>query len=304
MCWEIHSKYFIKICKLILKKIKPLAKNRISENHLVEHISRVLIVAYQESTQDLEKLLSSQGFDTEVLRQEAKPEYKNFSRSYLCLMNHQRAWEKATQEAQSTMIIEADFVPVVGFGKLPLPFNPHQSDVGISWLYTCAPQLYYVSTDGYAEGFSTSAVAYIVTPQSACYLLELAAEIREKVGVSNYSSWDSTIDSFLRHKKLKNYIPWRNYGEHGGLPNPEHYQNKLSKTHRADVLYGQLAFMPLYAVGKNTGNLRFLLVRLWARVKGIARLLTGRFLRVKVLQNSSFPARLLSFAIFRQLTII
>ncbi len=285
-------------------KNHTIAKNKFSENHLTEHISRVLIVAYQESTQELEKFLTSQGFDTEVLRQEAKPEYQNFSRSYLCLMNHQRAWERATQAAQPTMIIEADFVPVVSFGELPLPFNPNQSDVGISWLYTCAPQLYHVWVDGYAEGFSTSAVAYIVTPQSACYLLELAEEIREKVGTSNYSSWDSTIDSFLRHKNLKNYIPWRNYGEHGGLPNPEHYQNKLSRTHRADVLYGKLAFMPLYAVGKNSGNLRFLWVRLWARVKGIARLLTGRFLRAKVLQGSRFPVRLLSFAILRQLTII
>lgn len=276
-------------------------KDRLNEKKLVEHISKVLIIAYQESTQELEKLLTSEGFEIEILRQEAKPEYKNFSRSYLCLMNHQRAWEKATQEAQPTMIIEADFVPVVGFGELTLPFNPNQSDVGISWLYTCAPQLYHVSNDGYAEGFSTSAVAYIVTPKSACYLLELAAEIREKVGVTNYSSWDSTIDSFLRQKKLKNYIPWRNYGEHGGLPNLEHYQNKLSRTHRADVLYGKLAFMPLYAVGQNNVYLKFFWVRLWARVKGIARLLTGRFLRVKVLQGSSFPVRLLRFAILRQI---
>lgn len=290
--------------QLYSEKFKTITKYRLSENHLAEHISRVLIIAYQESTQELEKLLTTEGFNIEVLRQEAKPEYKNFSRSYLCLMNHQRAWERATQEAQPTMIIEADFVPVIGFGELPLPFNPNQSDVGISWLYTCAPQLYHVSADGYAEGFSTSAVAYIVTPQSACYLLQLAEEIREKVGVTNYSSWDSTIDSFLRHKKLKNYIPWRNYGEHGGLPNPEHYQNKLSRTHRADVLYDKLAFMPLYAVGQNNGNLKLLWIRLWARVKGITRLLTGRFLRVKVVQSSSFPLRLLSFAILRQLTII
>ncbi|WP_256973147.1 LPS biosynthesis glycosyltransferase [Nostoc sp. T09] len=286
-----------------IKTLETLTKHGLTTNYLVECISRVLIIAYKESTQELEELLTSQGFDIEVLRQEAKPEYQNFSRSYLCLMNHCRAWERAMQEAQPTIIIEADFVPVVDFGELPLPFNPNQNDVGISWLYTCAPQVYHVSSDGYAEGFSTSAVAYIVTPQSACYLLELAEEIRDKVGVTNYSTWDSTIDSFLRHKKLKNYIPWRNYGEHGGLPNPEHYQNKLSKTHRADVLYGKLAFTPLYAVGKNGGNLRLLSVRLWARVKGIARLLTGRFLRVKVLQGSNSPIRLLSFAVLRQLTL-
>ncbi|BAY09734.1 LPS biosynthesis glycosyltransferase [Calothrix sp. NIES-2098] len=279
------------------------ANNSLTKNRLVEGLSKVFIIAYKEPTQKLEEFLTSEGFDVEVLRQEAKPEYENFSRSYLCLMNHRTAWTRAMQADRPTMIIEADFVPVVGFGKLPLPFNPHQNDVGISWLYTCAPQLYHVSCDGYAEGFSTSAVAYIVTPQSARYLLELAEEIRETVGETNYSTWDSDIDSFLRRKKLKNYIPWRNYGEHGGLPNPEHYQNKLSKTHRADILYGKLAFTPLYAAGNNGGNLRLLSVRFWARVKGIARLLTGRFLRVKVFQGSSSPIRLLSFAVLRQLML-
>ncbi|MDZ7956796.1 MAG: LPS biosynthesis glycosyltransferase [Aulosira sp. DedQUE10] len=285
------------------QKIKTIAKDGVNENYLVQRISKVLIIAYKESTQDLEQLLTSEGFKTEVLRQEAKPEYQNFSRSYLCLLNHRTAWERAIQEAQPTMIIEADFVPVVNFGKLPLPFNPHQSDVGISWLYTCAPQIYYISDDGYAEGFSTSTVAYIVTPQSARYLLELAEEIREQVGETNYSSWDSTIDSFLRNKKLKNYIPWRNYGEHGGLPNPEHYKNNLSRTHRADVLYGKLAFTPLYAVAVKDSKLSLFWVRFWARLKGIARLLTGRFLRVKVLQGSNFPLRLLGFAVLRQLTL-
>ncbi|BAY91647.1 MULTISPECIES: LPS biosynthesis glycosyltransferase [unclassified Tolypothrix] len=281
-------------------EIKNVAQDGNDENSLMKHISRAFIIAYQESTQDLEEVLTNQGLNCEVIRQERKPEYQNYSRSYLCLLNHRTAWERAMQETQPTMIIEADFVPVVNFGKLPLPFNPYQSNVGISWLYTCAPQIYYVSPDGYAEGFSTSAVAYIVNPESARYLLELAEEIRTNVGETNYSSWDSTIDSFLRRKGLKNYIPWRNYGEHGGLPNLEHYKNNLSKTHRADVLYGKLAFMPLYAAKDSKLNL--FRVRFWARLKGIARLGTGRFLRVKVLQGSNFPLRLLRFAILRQLT--
>lgn len=278
------------------------AQQELKNNYLVNCINQVLIIAYKESTEQLEEVLTKEGFQCQVLRQETKPEFQDFSRSYLCLLNHRRAWEKATQVSQPTIIIEADFVPVVGFGKLPLPFNLYQGDIGISWLYNCAPQVYNVSPDGYAEGFSTSTVAYIVTPQSARYLQELAEEIREKVGASNYSTWDSNIDSFLRSKKLKNYIPWRNYGEHGGLPNPEHRQNNLSKTHRADVLYDKLAFTPMYAAGKKSGKLEFLAVRLKARFKGIARLVTGRFLRVKVIQGSKTPARLIGFAIFRQLS--
>ena len=272
------------------------------KNLLGDSISKVFIIASKESTQQLEEALSKEGFLHEVLRQETKPEYQTFSRSYLCLMNHQRAWERAVQEDKLTLIIEADFVPVRNFAKLPLPFNPNQSDVGICWLYTCAPQVYSVSSDGYAEGFSTSAVAYIVTPQAARCLLDLAEEVTEKQGATTYSTWDSTIDSFLRQRKLKNYIPWRNYGEHGGLPNPEHHQNNLSRTHRADVLYGQLAFMPLYA-GNEKDGIKFLTVRLQARLKGISRLATGRFLRLKVLQGSNVRARLLSFAVLRHFSL-
>ncbi|MDF5712875.1 MAG: LPS biosynthesis glycosyltransferase [Rhizonema sp. NSF051] len=268
-------------------------------HHLVDCIGRVFIIAHKESTSSLESVLSREGFTCEVLRQKTKPEFQNFSRSYLCLMNHQCAWEKATKEVQPTLIIEADFVPVVGFGRLPLPFNLNQSDVGLSWLYTCASQVYNVSSDGYGEGFSVSTVAYIVTKLGAFHLLDLAREITEKQGATTYSSWDSNIDSFLRNKKLKNYISWRNYGEHGGLPNPEHHQNNLSRTHRADVLYGKLAFMPLYAVAPSGGQLKFLAVRFQARLKGIARLLTGRFLRLKVLRGSRQPGRILSFAVMR-----
>ncbi len=270
---------------------------------LVTHIDKIFIIAYKESTQQLQEVLTQEGFQCEVLRQETKPEYQNFSRSYLCLLNHCRAWKQAIQEDKPVIIVEADFVPVVGFGQLPLPFNPDQTDVGLSWLYTCAPQIYNISSHGYVEGFSASTVAYIVTPQSAGYLLELAEEIREKVGETNYSTWDSNIDSFLRKRKLKNYIPWRNYGEHGGLPNPEHSQNNLSNSHRADTLYGKLAFMPLYAVDQKPEKLKFLTVRLQARIKGLSRLATGRFLRPKLIKQSKRPIKLISFAVLRQFSL-
>lgn len=273
-------------------------------SRLVDCIGRVFIIAYKESTQLIEWALTQEGLPYEVLRQENRAEFENFSPSYLCLMNHQRAWEQAVQESKPTLVVEADFVPVVGLGKLPLPFNPEQTNVGVSWLYTCAAQLYSVSSDGFAEGFSVSTVAYIVTPQGARSLLDLAREIKEKTGGTAYSAWDSTIDSYLRARNLKNYIPFRNYGEHGGLPNLEHQKNRpnSSKAHRADVLYGQLAFCPMYALGERGDRLKLLSVRLQARLKGIARLATGRFLRLKVLKNSSVPNRLLSFAIRRHLT--
>lgn len=278
--------------------------NQVSNSYqLVDFIGKIFIIAYKEPTQQLEEVLTKECFHCEVLRQEEKAEYQNFSRSYLCLMNHRRAWEKAIQETKPTLIVEADFVPVVGFGKLPLPFYFERNDVGISWLYTCASQLYSVSDDGYAEGFSVSTVAYIVTPQSALCLIDLADEIRDKSGTNTYSSWDSTIDTFLRARKFKNYIPFRNYGEHGGLPNLEHYKNGLSKTHRSDVLYGKLAFVPLYASVEGGVKIKLLSARMQARLKGIARLVTVKFLRITVIKGSSVPGRLIGFAIRRQLSL-
>lgn len=268
---------------------------------LADGIGKLFILAYKEDTRLLEETLTQAGFQCEVLRQQHQAGYETYSRSYLCLLNHRHAWERATQETQPTLVIEADFVPVMGFGQLPLPFDRHQANVGIAWLYTCAPQVYSVSKTGFAEGFSTAAVAYIVTPQSAACLLELAEEIKQKYGPTNYSAWDSTIDSFLRKRKFKNYIPFRNYGEHGGRPNPEHRQQGLSPAHRADTLYGRLAFLPPYAVDRG-GWLKVLQVRSQARLKGLGRLVTGRFLRVPVIKGSTVPGRLIRFALRRQLS--
>lgn len=274
-----------------------------SSEQLRDRIGKVFIIAYKEPTELLETALAKEGFDCEVLRQQDAPERRNFSPSFRCMLNHCSAWEKAMSETKPTLVVEADFVPVVGLGKLPAPFPSDRTDMGISWLYTCAPQVYSISDDGYAEGFSTAMVAYIITSHSARYLRELVTDIQEKIGAENYSAWDSEIDSFLRDRNLKNYIPFRNYGEHGGRPNPEHRQNQLSASHRADVLYGKLAFLPLYASEKNGGSLNFLGVRLKARLKGIGRLAMGRYIRMEVLKKSSVPGRILGFAIRRQLSL-
>ncbi|MBD2498537.1 LPS biosynthesis glycosyltransferase [Nostoc sp. FACHB-280] len=268
---------------------------------MADVIGRAFIIAYKEQTNLLETSLIKEGLQCEVLRQRHQPQYKHFSPSYLCLLNHLRAWQIAARENQPTLIVEADFVPVVGFGKLPLPFNPYQTDVGMCWLYTCASQIYSVSADGYAEGFSVSTVAYVVTPQGAAQLIKFAEELINNLEPNAYSTWDTYLDSFLRRHKLKNYIPFRNYGEHGGLPNLEHSRHGLSKTHRADVLCNRLAFTPMYATNQGVNYFTFFSVRLQARIKGIARLLTGKFLRLPVLKGSKVPTRLANFAICRQL---
>jgi hypothetical protein len=271
---------------------------------LADSIATVFILAYQEPTDQLENTLAEQGLKCEVLRQVHQPAFQGFSRSYLCLLNHCQAWLRASQLSQPSLIMEADFVPVAGFGQLPLSWNGEPSSLGIAWLYACAPQLYSVSQSGYAEGFATAMVAYIVSPASAKVLLDLAERIKQSPGAMAYSAWDSEVDRFLRDRQFKNYIPFRNYGEHGGQPNPEHRQHGLSSVHRADVLYGSLAFMPLYAMMGETPRYDvYLWVRLCARLKGIARLWLGKFLRLKVIHRSSVPLRLIRFALGRQGTI-
>ncbi len=273
-----------------------------STDSLASYIGQSYIIAYKENTDRLVQVLAEEGLPCEVIRQINKPEFANYSRSYLCLMNHRRAWEKTAQQSQPSLIMEADFVPVMNMGKLPLPFNPQESKLGIAWLYTCAPQIYSVSAEGYAQGYSTAMVAYVITPESAKVLIELSEQIREKYGATNYSTWDSQVDECLRKQKFKNFIPYRNYGEHGGIPNPEHKKNGLSTTHQADVLIGKLAFMPDYAIVKNSPSLlKYWQIRINARLKGIARLGMGKFLRFKIVKQSSTPQRMLSFAFGRQI---
>ncbi|MBD1821330.1 glycosyltransferase family 2 protein [Cyanobacteria bacterium FACHB-DQ100] len=262
-------------------------------------IGKALIIAYKESTQQLEEALTSEGFCCEVVRQEDKPEYQDFASIHRCMLNHRQAWEKAAQASHPTLIVESDFVPVVGMGSLSAPFNLDQKNVGIAWLYTCAPQLYSVTPEGYGEGFSTALVAYVVTPEGAKSLCEsFVEEITEKYGAS-YHNFDSQIDNYLRRKGFKNYIPFRNYGEHGGKSNPEHRRNGMSGIHHADLLYGKLAFLPPFLVDQANPQLKLIHVRSKARLKGMARLLLGKYLRPAIVRRSSTPFRLIKFAVSR-----
>ncbi|MEB3295344.1 MAG: hypothetical protein VKJ24_19495 [Synechococcales bacterium] len=268
---------------------------------LNQGFDRAYIIAYQEDTTSLETALQQEKIRPIVLRQTADPALAETSGSYRCLLNHHRAWQTIAASGMPGLIVEADFVPVQGMGQLPIPYPWQHAETGVAWLYTCAPQIYHISeegsTIGYAEGFSCSTVAYLVTPPAATQLLDLLDWVRSQFG-TQYSAWDSQLEGFLRQRGLKSYIPFRNYGEHGGVPNPEHRQHGLSSFHRADVLYGKLAFKPDYAQGDHGWK-----TRLQARCKGFARLLMGKYLRSQILRRSSTPQRLLQFALLRQATL-
>jgi GR25 family glycosyltransferase involved in LPS biosynthesis len=264
---------------------------------LAHHLQSVYIIAHREPTQQLETVLTQMQLPYKVLRQTPTPELQAYSASYRCLLNHQSAWAEIAQSNQPCLILEADFVPVQNFAQMPLPCPIETETTGIAWLYTCAPQIYTVTPERYAPGFSASTVAYMLTPAAAQALLDFSAWLSQNP--TQYSAWDCELEEFLRQRHFINYVPFRNYGEHGGIPNPEHRQHGLSPIHRADALYDRLAFRPLYA--KTAWE--YYQERTKARFKGILRLLTGRFLRPAICRTSSYPWRLLSFAIRRQLTL-
>jgi hypothetical protein len=268
---------------------------------LSQTVGQTIILAYRENTDRLNQALTHEQLTVQILRQTDRPEYSEYASIYRCMLNHAQAWQQASQSDRPTLIVEADFVPTKGMGQRPFPFNPQQTHAGIAWLYACAPQLYHVTPEGFAEGFSTSLVAYIITPTAAQALYDFVAYITNKHG-TGYYNFDSEIEEFLRLKGFKNYIPWRNYGEHGGKSNPEHRQNGMPGIHRADTLYGQLAFLPDYITRQSNTQFSLLKARIKARLYGLGRLLTGRYLRHKILRTSKVPLRLIRFAILRQFT--
>lgn len=266
---------------------------------LIDYTPTVLIIAHREDTSRLTTSLGQEGFHCQVQRQEHRPEQSGFARSYLCFLNHLEAWKWVAKHQQPAVIVEADFVPVRGIAQLPLPFNPEQADVGIAWLYTCAAQVYDISPGFHAQGYSSSMVAYIMTPRAVPCLLQLFERISHHPGPCHYHPWDSEMDKALLAEGLRNYLPFRNYGEHGSDdPNPEHKANRLGRTHRADVLYGPLAFDPAYASSEG-----FWRTRLWGRIRGLARLLLGRYAQLHVLRRAEVPFKILSFAMRRQLSL-
>ncbi len=267
-------------------------------------LSHCFILAYREDTHQLEDTLSELGLSCQVVRQVHQPGYETYSRSYLCLLNHRAAWERVAQGDGLALIVEADFVPVRGMGELPASFDPQDPTLGIAWLYTCAPQVYTVTPQGHGLGYSTAMVAYVITPRSAQVLLEYGDRIAADPGPTAYSPWDSGLAYYLSDRGFQNYVPFRNYGEHGGISNPEHRQHihrrrRLSGAHRADVLYGPLCFLPAYAQGSPW---RYGQGRLYGRFKGVGRLLMGKYLRWPVLRGDSRPWPLAWFALGRQLT--
>lgn len=238
--------------------------------------TRAIIVKYKEDTTNLERALRTEGFEVVLQTATYTPEQEKYSRAIKCLITHSHAWESASQHDGLSIIVEADFVPTVGFGKLPLPYMPTKDQKEMAWLYSVGPVIYHIDpTNNATWGHNAGTVAYIVNSVSAKALLEVYAEDMKHEDPGAYRAWDTYYAIKLRREKgIRCHIPYKMYGEHGGISNAEHNGHKIVGWHEADNLAGPLHFLPTYAQGS---QLRFRLRRLRGRLRGWYRFLLGKY---------------------------
>jgi hypothetical protein len=264
---------------------------------LAEVSSGVLIVAHIEDTAPLKKALLVEGFSVDEVRGPYTPQQQNFSAIMRCLVNHANAWRIAAQRDRPTIIVEADFVPVRGFGNLVAPVPAEKFNDSLAYLYSVGPQVWDLAGTKIARGHGGGTVALLVPPRVASLLLQFFDEELKANPLGKYSAFDTKIGFWLNRRGVESYIPYRHYGEHGGIGNPEHVAAKLGRPHQADALQGRLAFLPTYAKGS---ALRFWKTRIRARLWGVLRLLCGRFLAWHDFMRSD-PLPMIRFAVGRLL---
>ena len=267
---------------------------------LGDQVRSAIVIKGKRDTQQLESALKDEGFNVFLLSNELTQEQENYSRIIRGLIGHIKAWELCASRSEITLVVEDDFVPVVGLSKCPLPFMPEVGDAVWGWLYCCSPRLTWVSNDMCAKGFCAAPVATLVSPLLARELLTYAAAELAKRDPTAHWGWDGEFAGALRARGFSTYLPYRNYGEHGGSPNPEHALRGLPTSHYADVLWAPLHFLPEYADGS---KVRFLTYRFIGRLKGWGRLLTGTYCSLQTLKTAK-PGRVkyyLRFSVMRLL---
>lgn len=262
-------------------------------------VSKAYVICYKEDVRSLVLALENEGFEVIVNRQPTISIYKNYSPSVKCLVNHHSVWTQLVNH-EPAIVVEADFVPVCGMGNFDCPFPPSQSHKVFAYLYGCGIEIYDLVESKYARGHSSSAVAYYLSPLAAKYLNEFVEEFLSENDPKEYSTWDSNIRKYIQDRGVNSYIPFRNFGEHGGYPNIEHKEVWLNgRIHRADVLAGSLYFLPRYA---NQSRFLYLVQRCRARAWGIGRILFSKILKYHDIRRQKSPLKMLGFVFKRQVT--
>ena len=262
---------------------------------LREAASVVVIVAHNEDTATLRMAFEAEGFSVHEVRGPYTREQLGFTGVMQALVNHAHAWRIAAGRDRPTIVVEPDFVPVEGMGGLPAPVPPGSVGNSLVYLYATGPEIWDLASPNLARGHFGGAVALLIPPKVAELLLQYFEETVQANTLGKYSPWDSGMGYWLNARGVESYIPYRQYGEHGGIGNPEHARFGSARAPRADALQGRLAFMPIYARG-SVG--RYRTTRTWARAWGVLRLLSGRALAWHDFLRSDRP-RMLRFALGR-----
>jgi len=251
-------------------RVERLQKDKIPT--LKEIIRKVYVVRYGEDTSALQAALTNAGFAFDIVTKNYTE--TEFSYASICrgLLTHAEAWRRIASGSEPALVVEADFVPCVGFERFSLP-HPDPSSVWC-WLYTGTSVAYELVDGRYMRGHAASPVATVIYPRLASLLLRFVDEQFSTKNPTEYIPWDSYVDYWVRaHSDIETYLAFRSFGEHGGRPDPIHAQNRLHRTHRADCLVASLAFMPPYAEGS---QFKLLTTRLIAKLKAFAKVLLLR----------------------------
>lgn len=257
---------------------------RINNYKLIDFVNHVFIVVHNEDTSLLENALQYEGFTSTIVKTEYTEVEKKYSKQSRCLLNHSNAWKQCSIRNDFSIIVEADFVPVIGLGQLPMPFDPKEKSNSCAWLYSGSSRLWTLKDNKYPIGFTSTNVAILISSEVAKVLVKFAEEEFNSKDPREYFPWDTYHWSYLVKNKINPYLPYRSYGEHGGLSNPEHSQAGINPAHQADVLWGKLYFLPLYAKGS---YLKYSYTRIRAKLRGIARLFLGKYLPVQRLISNN-----------------
>src|SRR5262249_37412065 len=142
-------------------------------------------------------------------------------------------------------------------------FWPLENERAWGYLYQGSPRLLaVVGSQRFLRGHTSPLVCYVINKTVAALMLTYFDQESKEYDLRTYFAFDSHLQWHVMGLGGEAFIPLRHYGEHGGLPNPEHASlGQLSNQgrHRADNLMSSLHFLPSYA---NGNYLWFLRVRL------------------------------------------
>ncbi|AMN43735.1 hypothetical protein [Rhodoplanes sp. Z2-YC6860] len=248
-------------------------------------VAKAIILAWREDVGKLQASLECEGFDVEVLRPDYTDEELKFSKNSRTFLNHKNAWEKAIAYEGYTLVCEADFVPCRGIGEFEV-FWPADNPRAWGYLYQGSPRLLaIIGEKRLLRGHTAPLVSYVINSHVAGLMMKFFDYEAGRHDLRSYFTFDSHLQWYVMGLGAEAYIPWRHYGEHGGMPNPEHARASSVTSrgeHRADNLMSSLHFLPAYARGSHVSFLR---TRFVSRLLGFARLAMGRWIAVTNVYN-------------------